>query len=119
MYMPGVLGNVSTATLAEGSSIVTTWYIQLNNHVGTAYVSQINSTGNLIGSGVLNFSANGWPITGTQAYSESMVVEYNPTPGNWGLKFTNVSLADYTLVVMFVGLNNGNISFTDTDPSSI
>jgi len=116
--MPSSLGNISTATLVQNLSTNTTWYIPMFNYVGSVYISQINSGGSLIGTGVLTYvNANSYAITGTQNFSGGMVVQYNPTGGNWGLEFTNVNLANYTLIVMFVGLSLGNISFTANNPS--
>ena len=120
MYMSTSLGYISIATLPQNfNNSVTTWYIPMFNYVGTAYISQINAGGGLAGNGVLtNINANSVPITGTQNFGGGMVVQYNPIGGNWGLQFTGVNLANYTLVVMFVGLYNANIYFTGNNPSN-
>ena len=123
------LGNFSTVTLAQNSSsTVTTWYLPIYDYTGSVYVSQINSSGKLLGSCVWsnisafnngfstsynssNFSTN--PSTAT-----TMAVGYNTNAANLGLEFTNVDLTSYSLCVTYVGMLGGGLTFTFSNPSS-
>ena len=120
MYMVNYLGNVEIATLAKDSSSLSTWYIPMFNYVGTVYISQFDSGTNLIGSGVLStVSTNGISISRSTSFwnNSAMSVNYNNDSSSWGLQFTNVTLASYSLVVMFVGIKGTGFAFQGNNPA--
>ena len=108
----------SSAVLDTSSNSTTaTWYLPLFNYTGSLYISQLDLSGTLIGSGVWsNVSATQLYTTNyyTYAYSDSMDVSYNSTAAGYGFMFTGVDLPKYSLYVTFMGVIQRAYSFTFT-----
>lgn len=107
----------STAVLDISSNKTTTWYLPLFNYTGSLYISQVDLSGSLIGSGVWsNVSATQLYTTNyyTYAYSDKMDVSYNSTATGYGFMFTGVNLPNYSLYVTFMGVIQRAYSFTFT-----
>jgi hypothetical protein len=105
----------STAVLdISGGSTTTTWYLPLFNYTGSLYISQLDVSGSLIGSGVWsNVSAKQYTTNYyTYSYSDSMDISYNSSATGYGFMFTGVNSPNYSLYVTFMGVIQRTYSFT-------
>ena len=115
-------GVILPASLSDGSSNTSTWYLPMTNYTGMILVGQRNSydISNNFGFGywfpVSSIGATDSSNNYVSFYCDNMTVNYNGGGlyPMYGLEFTNVDLSEYSLNVMFGGLTDTTTTFAFT-----